>query len=110
MYRAGTRFNVRGLDDGGQAANFVETEQILQYDGHVCSYVQVSPYKVGWQLGRVAQSVMCLATDACLTADPGVVSSIPVRSHTFVEIDHEMISMVILLPSADLFKKGCCQL
>ena len=36
--------------------------------------------------GRVAQSVTCLATDACLTADPGVASSIPVRSHTFVEI------------------------
>ena len=38
--------------------------------------------------GRVAQSVTCLATDACLTADPGIVSSIPARSHTFVEIDH----------------------
>ena len=60
--------------------------------------------------GRVVQSVTCLATDACLTADPGVASSIPVRSHTFMEIDHEMISMVILLPSADSFKKGCCQL
>ena len=58
----------------------------------------------------VAQSVTCLATDACLTADPGVASSIPVRSHTFVEIDHEIISTVILLPSADSFKKGCCQL
>ena len=32
------------------------------------------------------------------------------RSHTFVEIDHEIISTVILLPSADLFKEGCCQL
>ena len=42
--------------------------------------------------------------------DPGVASSIPARSHTFVEIDHEIISTVILLPSADLFKKGCCQL
>ena len=60
--------------------------------------------------GRVAQSVTCLATDACLTADPGVASSIPARSHTFVEIDHELISTVILLPSADSFKKGCCQL
>ena len=60
--------------------------------------------------GRVAQSVTCLATDACLTAIPGVVSSIPARSHTFVEIDHEIISTVILLPSADSFKKGCCQL
>ena len=50
---------------------------------------------------------MCLATDACLLADPGVASSILARSHTFVEIDHEIIFTVILLPS---FKKGCCQL
>ena len=57
--------------------------------------------------GREVQSVTCLATDACLTADPEVASSIPVWSHTFVEIDYEII---ILLPSADLFKKGCCQL
>ena len=56
--------------------------------------------------GRVAQSVTCLATDASLTADPGVASSI----HAFVEIDHEIISMVILLSSAESFKKGCCQL
>ena len=35
--------------------------------------------------------------------DPG-----PVRS--FVEIDHEIISTVVLLPSAESFKKGCCQL
>ena len=60
--------------------------------------------------GHVAQSVTCLATDGCLTADPGVASSIQARYHTFVEIDHEIISMAILLPSADLFKKGCCQL
>ena len=60
--------------------------------------------------GRVAQSVVCLAIEACLTADPGVVSLIPAQSHTFVEIDHEIISTVILLPSADSFKKGCCQL
>ena len=60
--------------------------------------------------GRVAQSVTCLATDACLTADPGVASSIPARSHTFGEIGHEITYMFILLPSADSFKKGCCQL
>ena len=60
--------------------------------------------------GCVAQSVMCLATDASLTADPGVASSIPARSHTSVEIDHEIISTVILLPSDESFKKGCCQL
>ena len=50
---------------------------------------------------------MCLATDVCLTADPGVASSIPAWSHTFVEIDHEIISVVILLPSTESFKKGC---
>ena len=61
-------------------------------------------------LVHVAQSVTCLATDASLTAIPGVASSISARSHTFVEIDHEIISTVILLPSADSFKKGCCQL
>ena len=60
--------------------------------------------------GGVAQLVACLATDASLTADPGVASSIPAQYHTFVEIDHEIISMVILLPSAESFKKGCCQL
>ena len=51
--------------------------------------------------GRVAQLVVCLATDACLTADPGVASSIPARSHTLVEIDHEIISRIIFLPSAE---------
>ena len=58
----------------------------------------------------MAQSERCLDTDAKLTADPGVVSSIPARSHTFVEIDQEIISMVILFPSAESFMKGCCQL
>ena len=74
-------------------------------------HVYVLPYfTLLCKPGCVAQSVTCLATDACLTADPGVASSIPARYHTFVEIDHEIISTVILLPSADLFKKGCCQL
>ena len=52
----------------------------------------------------------CLTTDACLTAVPGVASSTLARSYTFVEIDHEIISTVIVLPSAESFKKGCCQL
>ena len=37
----------------------------------------------------------------CLTVDPGVTSSIQAWSHTLVEIDHEIISTAILLPSAD---------
>ena len=44
---------------------------------------------------------MCLTADTCLTADPGVASLILARSHTFVEIDHKIISMAFLLPSAD---------
>ena len=60
--------------------------------------------------GRVAQSVTCLAADACLTAYLGVASLIPALSHTFVGIDHEIISTVNILPSAESFKKGCCQL
>ena len=60
------------------------------------------------QPGRVAQSVTCQTTDACLTTDLGIASSIPARSHSLVEINHEIAPTVILLPSADLFKKGCC--
>ena len=50
--------------------------------------------------GRVVQSVTCLRADACLTANPGVKSQIPARSHAFMEIDHGMLSTVNLLPSA----------
>ena len=45
--------------------------------------------------GPIAQSV------ASLTADQGVMSLILAQSHTFLEIDHEIISTVILFPSAD---------
>ena len=39
----------------------------------------------------------------------GVARSIQAQSHTLVEIDHERIFTVILLPSAESFKKDCCQ-
>ena len=45
--------------------------------------------------GRIAQWVICLATVASLTSDPGVTNLIPTWSHTFMEIDHEIISTVI---------------
>ncbi|CAK9805845.1 Synj1 [Anthophora quadrimaculata] len=38
--RAGTRFNVRGTNDDGHVANFVETEQVIYLDNEVTSYVQ----------------------------------------------------------------------
>ena len=37
----------------------------------------------------------------CLIEDPEVLSMIPAQSHTFAEIDHEIISTAIYLPSAD---------
>ena len=49
-----------------------------------------NPFRAGQ--GPVAQKVVSLA------ADHGVASLIPARSHTFVGIDHEIISIVILLP------------
>ena len=59
---------------------------------------------------KVSVTPMCVCVELTINSFPGVASSTPARSHTFVEIDHEIISMVILLPSADSFKKGCCQL
>ena len=55
-------------------------------------------------LGRLAQSVTRLTADMCLTANTGAANLITARSHTFVEIDHEIISTVFLLPSP-WFKK-----
>ena len=39
----------------------------------------------------IAQLVAYLTADTYLTADPGIASSILVRSHTFMEIDHEIV-------------------
>jgi synaptojanin len=39
--RAGTRFNVRGVNDDGQVANFVETEQVIYLEDSVASYIHV---------------------------------------------------------------------
>ncbi|CAF2098152.1 unnamed protein product [Rotaria magnacalcarata] len=39
--RAGTRLFIRGIDDDGRVANYVETEQILQLNDIACSHVQI---------------------------------------------------------------------
>nr|XP_047927317.1 synaptojanin-1 isoform X6 [Anser cygnoides] len=39
--RAGTRFNVRGTNDDGHVANFVETEQVIFLDDSVSSFIQI---------------------------------------------------------------------
>ena len=77
---------------GGRGGG-MESNRLFPIETHVIFHGVPDPLLPG----RLAQSVTCLATDACLTADPGVASSIPARSHTFVEIDHEIISTVILL-------------
>ena len=53
---------------------------------------------------EMLNTVTCLTADLCLTADPGVASSIPARSHTCVEIDHEIISTAI--SSLQLIQEG----
>ncbi|XP_031560293.1 phosphatidylinositide phosphatase SAC1-like [Actinia tenebrosa] len=40
-YRAGVRYYIRGLDEEGRSANFVETEQIIQYSSGTSSFVQI---------------------------------------------------------------------
>lgn len=39
--KAGTRFYSRGINDQGKVANFVETEQIIEFNGHSISFLQV---------------------------------------------------------------------
>ena len=53
--------------------------------------------------GPIAQSV------ASPIADPGVMSSIQARFHTFVEIDHEIISTVILFGLVSITSKSMCK-
>lgn len=40
-YRAGTRYKRRGVDENGDCANYVETEQILSFRHHQLSFTQV---------------------------------------------------------------------
>ncbi|KRY30603.1 Nodal modulator 1, partial [Trichinella spiralis] len=39
-HRAGVRFHTRGIDSDGNAANFIETEQILEVEDRLSSFVQ----------------------------------------------------------------------
>ena len=58
--------------------------------------ISIPIYPFAERPGHIVQLV------TCLTSDPGVACSISARSYALVEIDHEMISMAILLPSTDL--------
>lgn len=50
IYRAGTRLFKRGIDRDGNVANFVETEQIVEYQGDRASFVQIrGSIPLSWQ-------------------------------------------------------------
>ena len=55
-------------------------------------------------VGNVSGNI-CVSDCRSRARDP-----IPALFHIFVEINHKIISTAILLPSAESFKKGCCQL
>ncbi|GFS07471.1 phosphatidylinositide phosphatase SAC2 [Elysia marginata] len=40
-HRAGTRSRMRGINSDGACANYVETEQIIEFSPHIVSFVQV---------------------------------------------------------------------
>ncbi|XP_049823594.1 phosphatidylinositide phosphatase SAC2 isoform X2 [Aethina tumida] len=40
-FRAGTRYKRRGVNENGEVANYVETEQLIAYQTHEVSFVQV---------------------------------------------------------------------
>jgi synaptojanin len=46
--RVGTRFNIRGVNDDGNVANFVETEQIVICGDKIASFVQARVRSSGW--------------------------------------------------------------
>jgi len=57
-YRAGTRYNARGVDDDGNVANFVETEQIMIIHDCCFSLVQIrGSVPVFWQQTGVTASI-----------------------------------------------------
>ena len=66
----------------------LEHNQAIKDGKKIISWFNVQP--TIFNTDPVAQSV------ASLIADLGVVSLIPSQSHTFLEIDHEIFSMVIL--------------
>lgn len=56
--RVGTRYNARGIDDSGNVANFVETEQLVQAENIVISYTMLrGSVPVFWEQKGVMEGV-----------------------------------------------------
>ena len=64
--------------------------------------LHIHPYFVYTRNLDSDESVTCLTRDACLTADPGVGSSIPAWSHTFVEMSGRSVHLTTLFSLASL--------
>lgn len=67
----GMRFHARGCDDRGNAANFVETEQILLAEDRVFSFVQVRgslPFSWSHLLDMRYKPPICIGRDATANA------------------------------------------
>ncbi|KAJ8791960.1 hypothetical protein J1605_004185 [Eschrichtius robustus] len=63
-FRAGVRYYVRGIDSEGHAANFVETEQIVHYNGSRASFVQAnSRINTTVLVSKTKSQVQTTATD-----------------------------------------------
>ena len=62
--RGGTRYNARGIDDEGQVANFVETEQLTYINRQrVLSFVQIrGSVPVFWEQTGAWGGVGCVPT------------------------------------------------
>ena len=74
---------------GNRRQPCISVKHVLKCSNAICEWPELSiPIKY---VVLYCIEVTCLATDVSLTADPGVASSVP-------------------LPSAESFKKGCCQL
>jgi len=73
--RGGTRSNIRGLDDQGNVANFVETEQIVVYNGYSCSHIQL----------RGNPPIFYTEQASTMTTQVKVTRSVEFTNHAFIE-------------------------
>ncbi len=64
-YRAGTRFFMRGVDQEGQVANYVETEQIIEYQGDKCSFIQVTINRNNVKSNKFLLILFCFFFSLC---------------------------------------------
>lgn len=97
--RTGTRYNCRGVDDEGNVANFVETEQILMYGNKIYSYVQIrGSVPIYWeQTGITAQLSLTKSQD---------LSSVAFRHHISKIIHkYQHLTMINLLHGTKAHEK-----